>query len=492
MRFVGRGPSIFATVLLVASCATQRTPEQQEWAATFLGDLEVARETIAANHPGMVDAANPAFRDVMHVAYDEARSAAPEVIDYDSYRVALTRFTNRFQDAHLAAVFRKPFESVRHAGIKLSFDGEAFLVEDADSRYGPPDLTGSVLVACDGEPARAHFARRVLSWQGRSSVAADWYTLAPFLFVDYGPPAPEAPMRCTFSRNGKSSSVALQWRDTNDEGLSSFLMIGLDATRELSVERLDDGTVWVDLPTFAVNDEPSIARMQALIRSVEHELGPGTDWKLAVFDLRGNSGGSSSWGRQIAAHVLGAAWATAAAAWLGDGTYVEWRVSPGNVETLLGHVAQAETRHGADSDAAERARRFHRTMAEALARSETLIGNRSERSSAPPPRDSELPGRIVLVTSPSCFSACLDFLDIMRIHSGVVHAGRITGVDTVYMESWSNPLPSGLGRISYPMKVYRNRRRGNNEAYVPAVIYNGRLSDTEALRSWIRASYLHW
>jgi hypothetical protein len=103
-----------------------------------------------------------------------------------------------------------------------------------------------------------------------------------------------------------------------------------------------------------------------------------------------------------------------------------------------------------------------------------------------------VPGKIVLVTSASCFSACLDFLDRMRLHPASVQVGHTTGVDTIYMEAWAQPLPSGLSEISYPMKVYRNRKRKNNEAYAPKVTYDDKLADTDALRKWITANYRSW
>ncbi len=95
----------------------------------------------------------------------------------------------------------------------------------------------------------------------------------------------------------------------------------------------------------------------------------------------------------------------------------------------------------------------------------------------------------MLITSASCFSACLDFLDVVRLHPAVVQVGQTTGVDTDYMENWGWPLPSGLSNVGYPMKVYRNRRRGNNEPYTPHVPYDGRLDDTEAVRAWILSRY---
>lgn len=463
---------------LLTACATS-VPDNP-WTRTYLDDLTAARDAIAANHPGMADAENPAFRATMQSAYDDARRAARQVTGYDSYRVALTRFVNRFQDAHLGPVFKKPFESLRDAGIVVRRRGDAFVVDEVDARY-PQTLRGATLVSCDGQPARAHFEKRVLSWRGRPSVEADWHQLAPLLFVDFGPPSPKPPSRCRFGQ----ADVTLQWQPATPERIDALLKD--DTTRSLSVD-VSDGVIWVNLPTFSVNDPDSIARMNALIAETKAAIARG-NWRLIVFDLRGNAGGSASWGQQLATAVFGESWTIAARQWLSDGVYTEWRVSPDNVKAVEGHIKQAEERHGKESDQARGSRRFHDTLSEALARGDALYGSAAQRQGVTRPDPAPVPGRVVVITGPACFSACLDFVDLMRVHSDVVQVGEITGVDTVYMESWGKPLPSGHARISYPMKVYRNRRRGNNEPHPPHVRYAGDLEDTEALRAWVVQRY---
>ncbi|MFP5247202.1 MAG: S41 family peptidase, partial [Thermoanaerobaculia bacterium] len=366
----------------------------------------------------------------------------------------------------------------REAGIVVRRRGDGLVVEEADpARY--PTLKGATLISCGGEPALAHFEKRVLSWRGRPSVEADWHLLAPLLFVDYGPPSPNPPSRCRFS----TGDVTLQWRPTTSERIEAMLQEKTDRT--LSVEEFD-GTIWVNLPTFSVNDPKSIEQMHAVIAKTKEAVQRG-NWKRLVFDLRGNAGGSASWGAELAEGVFGEAWTRGAWEWLSDGVYVEWRVSTDNVKAVEGNIRQSEQRHGVDSDQTKNMRRFHERISAALANQDVLYGSASPREGVPKPEPVALPGRVVVITSATCFSACLDFLDLLRVHPAVVQVGEITGVDTVYMENWGKPLPSGNGQISYPMKVYRNRRRGNNEPYVPHTRYPGDLEDTEALRRWVLA-----
>jgi hypothetical protein len=46
------------------------------------------------------------------------------------------------------------------------------------------------------------------------------------------------------------------------------------------------------------------------------------------------------------------------------------------------------------------------------------------------------------------------------------------------------PLPSGDGSFSFPIKVYRNRPRLDDEAYIPDIEYKN-ITDTAALQKFV-------
>lgn len=484
-------PAIF---LFTLSAITQS--QQTDWRKTYLSDIEATRETISANHPGMVDKQNPNFARTMELAHKEALTTASSVKDYNSYRIALTRFANRFQDEHLSVSFKEPFAEIKEAGIYPVYQNGSFIIQEIDERYGSQSnqLRGAILKDCNGRSANKLFQERVLSWRGRDSIEADWYKLAPLLFVDYGLNS-SLPNTCRFLVNGRTIRLPLKWNPTTgqkiEERLKQFTSF---ENRQLSLELHEGGdALWVNIPTFAVNEKEEVAAMHSLIESLKNELEQNKNWDLLIFDLRGNSGGSSVWGDQIARIVFGEEWAKQVRNYLGDGVYTEWRVSEDNINALKGIVQQQEKRHGVDSDNAKFFRSFAESMTTALKNNQSFVTNQVvSRQGVQAPKEVSLPGKIVLLTGASCFSACLDFLDRMRLHPKVVQVGQPTGVDTVYMENWGKQLPSKLGQINYPMKVYRNRKRGNNEAYIPHVSYTGQLNDTTAIRSWILQNYKRW
>jgi Peptidase family S41 len=485
-------PMVLSFALLATHAGGLRAQADTAWSALYRADLDAARDFIAANHPGMADTLNPGFARAMERAYAEALAAADSVTTYSAYAIALRRFGNRFQDEHLSITTERALEGVREAGVYPVFQGGAFVVREVDARYGDAGrrLVGATLAACDARAADEVFRERVLSWRGREEIESDWFELAPLLLVDYGPPTPPAPAACSLRADGGMVELPLRWAPTTGrEAYARMQRLTAFDDRSLSLERLDGGhVVWVNVPTFSVHGDTQIAAMRGLIDSLRAEMAQRR-WRLLVFDLRGNAGGGSAWGDQMAAAVFGEAWAEAANEWLGDGVYTEWRVSPFNLEAVRGIVRQLEERHGAQSEEAVEVRELADSLSAALERGEALFGEPEPREGVPPPPPVELPGRVVAVTSASCFSACLDFLDVLRLHPAVVQVGQPTGVDTNYMENWAGRLPSGLARINYPLKVYRNRRRANNEGYAPHIRYEGALNDTAALRAWILERY---
>lgn len=486
---VAAGVGMAALLLICAVPERAAAQADTSWSALYRMDLDTARAVIEANHPGMFDRQNPEFARTLRSAYAEAHRAAPLVDSYRSYAIALRRFGNRFQDAHLNVGGKRWIEPVREAGLYPEFNGGAFVVADVDSsRYGAVagQIRGAVIERCDGIPADRLFREGVLSWRGRASVQADWILLAPYLLVDYGPPTRPGPARCVFRTGASRIEVPLHWAPavTAQVEARRHNLVGFPR-RPLGLDVLENGRVlWVNVPTFALQGDSAVTAMRTLVDSLGAHAREES-WKLLVFDLRGNSGGNSAWGRDIARAVFGQRWIDDAVAWLSDGVYAEWRASPGNIASNREVLAQVERQRGAESSGAAGYRVLLDSLSAALQRGSPYFSQPKARQGLPRPAAVPLPGRVVVITSAHCYSACLDFMDLIRLVPGVIHVGATTGVDTQYIENWGRDLPSGVAAIGHPMKVWRNRRRGSSEAYAPDIPAPVRLRDTDALRTWV-------
>jgi hypothetical protein len=78
-------------------------------------------------------------------------------------------------------------------------------------------------------------------------------------------------------------------------------------------------------------------------------------------------------------------------------------------------------------------------------------------------------------------SACLDFADTVLQVPGAIHLGQTTGSDTVYIDVGFIKLPSG-NRLELPLKVWRNRLRGNAEPLTPDIPLDVDMDDDAAVR----------
>ena len=96
-------------------------------------------------------------------------------------------------------------------------------------------------------------------------------------------------------------------------------------------------------------------------------------------------------------------------------------------------------------------------------------------------------GKVVLVTDEHCASACLDFADLVRSVPGAIHMGQATSADTLYMDIGRVALPSG-NHLVIPLKVWRNRLRGNNEVLQPDVPLQVDIRDDAAVRQAVLAA----
>lgn len=90
------------------------------------------------------------------------------------------------------------------------------------------------------------------------------------------------------------------------------------------------------------------------------------------------------------------------------------------------------------------------------------------------------------MTDGVCTSACLDFADVLLRLPNVIHIGRPTDADALYIDINHVELPSALGIFQYSMKVFRTRVRSNNQGYEPAYRWPGGVMSDKAVAEWVK------
>jgi hypothetical protein len=251
------------------------------------------------------------------------------------------------------------------------------------------------------------------------------------------------------------------------------------------LERLGAGTLWIRLGRFDLRPE-DVAELNTLLEQLPKQ----SDVKRIVFDVRGNRGGDSGVGYRVFEAATGGLVFDQAGLDILPKTQAYWRVSDASVRGFVWRVQKASDNYGAQSETATLLRQWLVGVSAAQQQGQTWW----EQPGAEPRLDQQeltrrnahlrkFSGPVALLTGSGCTSACLDFADQVLSVPGAIHLGEATSGDTVYIDVGYEPLPSG-NRLMLPLKVWRNRLRGNNQTWVPQYPVDlGQMDDAQG-QSW--------
>jgi hypothetical protein len=490
-----RGAIIF---IVLAGCSGVE-PERESaqpgaWSQIAVDDLHFIRATLRVNHPGPLDEQNPWFAEWFEEGFDHALRLAEQAEDYSGYYFAIQRYMVGFQDGHLGALgddrLAAPLER-RWPGFLLTLSGDDFLV--AGSAHGPGETTDgretavppveARLVDCDGRAPEIWAEEILQTYVGLWTVRGARRRLAPFLLVDEGNPWVTMPAECRFEHDGQTTSYDLAWRPISNPELAEKMEAARPTVRPpIELRRFGEDRFWISLSSFNASDDTVVAALETVVNEIKRQATMLRAAEILVFDVRGNHGGNSIYGLMVASALWGDELIEAVRP-RPEG--VDWRVSAGNHRFLRDfNLARTERRLGPDAPETLRYAEFVARFEDALAKGQPYLTRRFE---AGPSRVSPNPvsGQVFFLTDDQCFSACLDFADIMRAIEGVTHVGLETSADAIYIDNRGVRLPSEVGRLGFSMKVYRGRVRDHNESYVPHRAWAGDITDTPELERWI-------
>ncbi len=250
-----------------------------------------------------------------------------------------------------------------------------------------------------------------------------------------------------------------------------------------SIFSQNDQYLWIKIPSFQF-DEKDLIEFDHFLESFSQLV---ENKKLLIFDLRGNGGGNSLNGRRILSALFGTNYVEGKIGSAKTKMYVDWRASQGNfnyLKELYSNLKELYSTTGIEEDFLK----FINGMEQSLQRGEHYYRQFNDypiKKGSPETLSSNCNIKIVVIIDSKVFSAALDFIDDLKIaHSNVILIGQTTGKDRLYMDVRSVALPSGRGYFIFPMKVYRNRLRKDNEPYVPDIKLP--TSDDSALKSFVK------
>jgi hypothetical protein len=463
-------------ILLIALNAAAGTPPSP-WAAMAQRDLRAIHDIIRDNHPGPVDPENPRFRDWLEKGLLLASRDAAKATTYSDYVRALRLYTNGFQDGHVTLSFDLAPNQTEWTGFVVG-GGTGGRLEVV---YADPDAgfkVGDQIESCDGRSVDALLKERVDPYFSNSAIPHARMNYAAYLFLQN---PDERDRRLTACHVASGNDVQLKWRAADTKDVNKTLFRALSGDAEFAMTSVD-GVWFIRLPRFWFTSEAEMQKLSGLISDIaakQSELRKAT----VVFDVRGNGGGDSLWGYRIAIALWGEDWVSRIAGSF-DGTH-DLRASPANVRKVMDIMALMKKNN--EAEVLPYWTRVLEAMKEAQAAGRPLAHIPQPPSvpakEAPP---NPISGRVFLLTDGGCGSACLDFADLLLRLPGVTQIGLPTFADAVYIDVNDAPLPSGIARVSYGMKVFRHRVRANNEWYEPKFRWPGGPMSNEAVAKWVR------
>ena len=464
----------------------------QRWQSLARADIEAVHDTIERSHPGAIDSSNPEFRVWMEDGYHEALSLLPRVYDYNSMLDAVRYYVTGFQDGHLlysdnARAARTHNAPLPMPGWKIDLVNSAYVVTKVWEGF-PSELPplGSLLVQCDGQTPETLYHERIAPFFDRRPLTVDKASIASML---------TRPMlrgnelkQCEFnSPEAKTVELKVTYVPEPLLKVFSFMHSAVGQPHRTNGFSFNEGVLWIRAANFSLNQEDA-KELDAMLPGIRRLKRVRT----IVFDTRSNGGGDSSVGGRIFLAATGGLDYDLRGIEKLPRVYAQWRVSDVSIRTAAEDVIHAKTVYGPESSRIDSALAFWDGLRRARSNGQQWYdqwegskwGYRVDRKEIVQ-RHGKLrsfSGQVVLVTDSHCASACLDFADLVRLVPGAVHVGKTTSADSVYIDiGWVN-MPSGNGLIM-PLKVWRNRLRGNNEPLVPDVSFDCDMDDDTCVQT---------
>lgn len=444
------------------------------WRQLTEADLEAAYELLRGSHPGAASELDDQdFQNRLENGHLAAKRRTVDVRNYQGYAAVLAGFAASMGDEHIWANPTLRGTSYRWAGVVMSRRGGKWVVGRHDRREGEPALEGARLIDCDGADA-ASFAKRQLSFRLSAPIEAQLAAHGGFMLIDDGNPFLPMPRSCTFERDGIALPVELAWRPVATSKLAEALQEARGAAAAGFGIRRVGNMIWVAIERLSEDARPVL---QAFARERTELLAAPT----IVVDVRGNGGGNSQMGRELAVLIYGEAHVNSVLRG-GPACGSAWRASSDNAVHL---------RRMADTAKDDGTAAYYRGLAEKIdlavaagALFEVPLPMCKPNRLRPDLGAEPLyAGRVVLVTDHACFSSCLLMTQDFRA-LGALHVGEETNAATRYMEVREADLPSGLMRFSTLQKVVVGADADIGPFTPHRVIAQG-TGDTAKLEKWV-------
>jgi hypothetical protein len=299
--------SIWLFLAASVGLATAQPETDRDWAEILRGDATAIHDAIASSHPGMVNPDDPQFSATNETQYAVALDRAKTARRFADYFFAIQHYMAAFDDGHLGfGVFGSTPDQVKAwPGFIAKDDGNRGLVVTSAEPWSGVSV-GARIKSCDDRDAFQLGKYRIGDRFGRWELVSQRVMFSSMVMLNTGDPYVQPIRRCVFDSDTGESAVDLDWRATGPGFYSRYKIFEVTPRQATAMRRGNDGAYWITLPTFNGNPESDDGRaLEALVGQISGQADALRQVPVIVFDLRGNSGGSSGWSARIAEAIWG-------------------------------------------------------------------------------------------------------------------------------------------------------------------------------------------
>lgn len=465
--------------------------------------LDFVHNSINDMHPAILEPNATEFHHWHKNGYQEARKLLSQVRTEADEEAVLRFYLAGYKDAHLNGYLNHtPYKKFslhkeKWTGWLLKATNTGYVVVyRKDGNVYPPE--NALLLSCDGqvidELLHKHYAPYFdLRWnilQARDSAAKAFTQDRSFTGVLNRPEF----INCDFLVDSDTTTYPVEWSSISEEESAAIRAKSNPDYKLPALSELAPGKIWVQASDFALRTPAAAQSQNNLLKSIASIR----EKKLVVLDTRGNRGGSSLHGINIFNAIFdndekAKKYLLNKFHYKNQGSTALFRASWQLYWSYDYDLKNTIKNQGEKSDLAIYKQQFLARLKQALdAGEQTLYQDEppTDDTLFPVPTDTwESSIKLILITDKTCVSACLDFVDLVKLVPNLLHLGEPTNADTAYTEIAY--MQSQYFKETYnfmvPVKKFNKRLREDNRPYEADVVYEGDMNDDKTLEQWVLA-----
>lgn len=465
--------------------------------------LDFVHRSINEMHPAILEPDATQFLDWHKKGYQKARELLSQVHTEGDEAAVLRFYMTGYQDSHLSGYLdKRPYSKLDARQdlwtgwlLKATNTGYEVTYRKEGDAYPPEQAK---LIGCDGqaidELLYKHYAPYFdIRWQilgARDKAAKALTQNRSFTGVLNRPEL----TNCDFLVDNTTKTYRLLWSPISKDESTAVAIKSNTQYSPPSLSELASGKLWIRASDFALHTPEAAQRQKKLL----DDLASIKEIDLIVLDTRGNAGGSSTHGINIFNAIINkdekaATYLANQYHYRNQGATALFRASWQLYWSYDYGLKKLIANQGQDFLDVQFYEKFQARLKKALdAGEQTLYQSETpnESNTIPPPNvEWESNIKIVLITDKTCVSACLDFVDMVKLVPNLLHLGEPTDADTAYTQiaDMQSQYLNETYNFMVPVKKWNKRLRDDNKPYIPDVVYEGDMNDDDALQQWVLA-----